>query len=120
MSSRRRVEKVEPVSATSSSAAVETCFTTSITSDSDNAWVANRQSAINAALERRKRTQDGQNENPAVNTDINGDSIPMNGEAENGALDEDHSPPRLSGESERIGEWDWEESTPFGERVGYL
>jgi hypothetical protein len=41
-------------------------------------------------------------------------------ELEKADLGKDDPQHSLSGESERIGEGDWEESTPFGKHFGYL
>jgi len=91
-----RVGRISAVAPTSPSSAVSICHTTSITSDPENAWIARRQSAITAALAR--------------------------GRAERFVPDErdTRNEPRFSGESERIGEGNWDEASPFGRHVGYL
>ncbi len=118
MSSRRRVERVAAVSAILPSAATELCFTTSITSDPDNTWVAKRQSAITAALEARARNKSEEFDGPQ--SDL---SPPLRGGERVASEDEaslDGRDARLSGESERIGQGDWSQTTPFGKHTGYL
>src|SRR5262249_15786518 len=116
----KRVQKVMAVAAVSSSTAVDIGHTTSITSDPENRWVANRQSVINAALERRIANQ----------RDLNGGGVDASPDGRKGggtdkhprepASTKKHAPLRFSGESERIGEGNWDEKTPFGKHVGYL
>jgi hypothetical protein len=90
---RRRVDKIEPVSATAPTNPVSICQTNSILTDPDGRWVAARQSAITAGLERRiKRTDDGPRGIPSC----------------------------FSGENERIGEPLWDENTPVGRRFIYI
>nr|WP_250814008.1 hypothetical protein [Neorhizobium tomejilense] len=119
MSSHRGVERVAAVSAVLPSAATELCFTTSITSDPDNTWVAKRQSAITAALEARARNKS--EEFDAPQSDL---SPPLREGGERVASEDDASfdrrDARLSGESERIGQGDWSQTTPFGKHIGYL
>ena len=91
---RRRIEEIAPILATAASYQVDVGRTTSIISDPDGRWVATRQSAITAGLERRRLASSKREEGAA--------------------------PGRFSGESERIGTWAWSEHTPFGERFGYL
>lgn len=52
---RRKVQKIMPVSATSSSRQVAINHTNSILSDPDGRWVAKRQGTINEAFEKRTR-----------------------------------------------------------------
>ena len=92
--SRRRIAAVAPISPTTPSSAVDVGRTTSITSDPDGKWVATRQSAITAALERRHVAAEDEHASKA--------------------------PMRFSGESERIGRWFGNKNTPFGKRFGYL
>jgi len=89
----RRLAAIEPVSATVPSSPVGICQTNSILTDPDGRWVAARQSAITAGLERR-----GQ---PAA--DIHR-----------------RRSRKLSGESERIGKPAWDETTPPGGRAFYI
>lgn len=125
MSSRqreRKVERISAIAASSPSCAVDIGRTTSITSDPENSLVARRQSAITAALERRRAkrvdrsTEDGTEMPLAQNVTSTSSSTEARGPTQ-----ETHSTrPRLSGESERIGEGNWDETSPFGERFGYL
>lgn len=105
---RRRIQEVMPISAVASSRQVEINQTSSILSDPDGRWVAKRQGAINEAFEKRVRLESEKS-----------------GEAKAHSKDE----PRdfgisevwkLSGESDRIGQIDWDESTPPGGHVGFL
>jgi hypothetical protein len=89
-----RITEIAPVSATTPSSPVNVSRTTSITSDPDGQWVATRQSAITAALERRQ--------------------------VDPGDQHAGEPPKRFSGESERTGRWFGNKNTPFGERFGYL
>ena len=119
MSNRRRVEKVAAVSAILPSAATELCFTTSITSDPDNTWIAKRQSAITAALEVQARNSS--EEFDAPQSDLSPPHRDGGKRAASGdEASQDGGAARLSGESERIGQGDWSQTTPFGKHIGYL
>lgn len=98
----KTVEKVGAIAATSATSGVEVCRTTSITSDPQNSWIAHRQSAITAALSRRG--SEGFSSSTMAN--VTQTAAP--------------SERRLSGESERIGEGNWDEISAFGLHVGYL
>lgn len=98
--SRQRVEKVAPISAASPSAPVDIGQTHSILTDPDGRWVAKRQSDINAALEKRH----------------GGDSA---GEHEELSSTQ-QSRRQFSGESERIGQGNSGDKTPFGRHVVYV
>jgi hypothetical protein len=102
--SRQETIMVERISRTSSSAAssqTEGGHTLNLGSDAQNAWVATRQSKINHDLEERhQRDAEGK--------------IAHESPAEDGG---DAEEKRLSGESERIGTQNFDENTPFGERV---
>lgn len=111
--SGQRVRKVSPISATSSSIAIDVGETTSITSDPANSWVAKRQAEISAALERRRAAHGNRREPPDTR-------MPAKDPEDAALLAEDPSRPRLSGESERIGTGNWEETVSFGNHVGYL
>jgi hypothetical protein len=107
------------VSAVRPSAATELCFTTSITSDPDNTWIAKRQSDVTAALEVQARNRSEEFE--GSQSDL---SLPAQDGGERSASGDDASKDRraalLSGESERIGHGDWSQDTPFGKHIGYL
>lgn len=120
MSSRKRVEKVMAISAVSSSTAVDIGHTTSITSDPENTWVAKRQSAINAALERRIANQGDQNGGGFDDSSIGRNGARTTNTPKEPASTKKHPSLTFSGESERIGQGNWDEKTPFGKHVGYL
>lgn len=115
-----RVGRIAAVAPTSASSAVNTCHTTSITSDPQNTWIARRQSAITVALAKRRAErfgpdEDGSEDLPSL-ARSGGSISPAPGAAHSRA----HTQGRLSGESERIGEGKWDETSPFGEHIGYL
>jgi len=93
--SRRKVQKIMPVSATSASRQVAINHTNSILSDPDPRWVAMRQGTINEAFEKRMRlaSDHGSSQNVEFSKDPAG---------------------KLSGESDRIGRNEWDENTAFG------
>lgn len=117
-----RVGRISAIAATSPSSAADVCHTTSITSDPENAWIARRQSAITAALEQRRRAWfcPDEHDHPGMPLTPNGASISCVPEAAHRTRDKFRTERRLSGESARIGEGNWDETSPFGERVGYL
>ncbi|WP_244919959.1 hypothetical protein [Rhizobium grahamii] len=105
---RRRIQEVMPIFAVASSRQVEINQTSSILSDPDGRWVAKRQGAINEAFERRMRLESEKS-----------------GEAKAHSQDEPRDfgiseVGKLSGESDRIGQIDWDENAPPGEHVGFL
>ncbi|MBP1848450.1 hypothetical protein J2046_006741 [Rhizobium petrolearium] len=108
--SRRHVQKVMPISATASSPPVEIGQTNSILSDPDGRWVAKRQGAINEAFEKRMRLE----------SEHGTDSVtPSHDSAQNVELLENPAA-KLSGESDRIGRFEWDENTAFGKQVGFF
>jgi hypothetical protein len=119
------VEKIAATSPTSSSAATQTNHSTSITSEPDRAWVAERQAQITASLEMMNE------ERAALRGESHDDDkVDEDEQASERRLDH-HSgkahPPeeiaeaeRLSGESARIGKGNLEEEVPFGEHVGFV
>lgn len=125
MSSRqreRKVERISAIAASSPSCAVDIGRTTSITSDPENSLVARRQSAITAALERRRaeRADRGIEDGIEMPSAPNGACTSSSTETPGPTQETGSTRPRLSGESERIGEGNWDETSPFGERFGYL
>ncbi len=102
--SRRKIGKVEPISATSPSAPVDVGQTNSIFTDPEGRWVAKRQSEINAGLEEQFTR-----------------SL-LSGGADAGEQEEapQTSPGKLSGESDRIGHGNDEDEPPDGEHVAYV
>ena len=126
------VDPITPALATTSSYASNVETTTSITSDPYNVWVAERQSQITAdqqALARANRERADREERPL--DDPADHIVPHERDAEHhhehGAYGEiDAAPeqaeeePLLSGESERIGTQNFDDDTPFGERVAIV
>lgn len=113
-----KVRRVGAVLAIAPSSATDVCETTSITSDPDNAWVARRQSAITAGLERwnlivgqRESDSTGQRTTPPASDEKR---QVHRGEGQG------CSEQRLSGESDRIGKGTWDDKLSFGKRFGYL
>jgi hypothetical protein len=111
MSRNRRVEKIAAISPVTASAAVDVNRTFSIDSDPDNRWVAKRQSDMTAALYKR-RALENEGSNSADLDAARTRSVSAFGEA--------RTPLKLSGESQRIGQGNWDETVPFGKHFGYL
>ncbi|MFN3363561.1 hypothetical protein ACQKP1_14320 [Allorhizobium sp. NPDC080224] len=95
------VERISRTSPSAASLQTESGQTLNLGSDAQNAWVAARQSKINHDLEERQQ-RDAE------------EKIAHDSPAEDGG---DVEEKRLSGESERIGTQNFDENTPFGERV---
>jgi hypothetical protein len=91
--SRRKIDKVAPVSPMGPTTKVDVGQTISIVSDPDGRWVAARQSVITPGLQRRSVTH---------------------------TIQQDREPVGFSGESKRIGKWAWDEKTPIGKRSGSM
>lgn len=107
--SSRKVQKVMPISATASPRQVEIGQTYSILSDPDGRWVAKRQEAINEGFEKRMRSvsnQESASKTASLDSLQDGSSL--------------HVPNTLSGESERIGQSEWDENTAFGKHVSFF
>lgn len=122
------VDPVTPISATGPSAAVRIDRSTSITSEPDNALVAARQSQITAQLlelakhDQEKERKAEEDEGAARHDDHHSDSrhlaaAHIEGEDING---EEAEASTLSGESERIGTVNFDDDTPFGDRVAII
>ncbi|WP_037076712.1 hypothetical protein [Rhizobium mesoamericanum] len=108
--SRRKVQKVMPISAIASLRQVEISKTNSILSDPDGRWVAKLQGAIGEAFEKRMRLE----------SDLGvGSKIPSHDSSQNVGISGEPVG-NLSGESDRIGRHEWDENTPFGKHVGFL
>lgn len=110
------IAKVSPVSGTG---ATRKDWSTSIESEPDRAWVAERQDQITGDLQRlnerlaEERHAEVDDERPAGHgADRRGQSEDPDEAAE--------SEPRLSGESLCIGEGNLEEDVPFGQHVGFV
>ncbi|SIQ32001.1 hypothetical protein SAMN05880561_102724 [Rhizobium sp. RU33A] len=95
------VERISRTSPSAASLQTESGQTLNLGSDAQNAWVAARQSKINHDLEERHQRDADEKS------------------AEDEAVTDDEAPEekRFSGESERIGTQNFDENTPFGERV---
>ncbi|MBU0739385.1 MAG: hypothetical protein KJ981_11635 [Alphaproteobacteria bacterium] len=98
------VERISRISSSEASSQTESGQTLSLGSDAQNAWVAARQSKINHDLEERHQ-QDAE------------EKIGQDSPVEDGG---DVEEKRFSGESERIGTQNFDENTPFGERVAIV
>jgi len=113
--SGRRVSKISPIAATSPAAPVEICQTNSILTDPDGRWVAKRQSDITAGLEERRIEQF----RAKFSVDRTHPSNAPAGSAGNSTTAY-QTGSKLSGESERIGQGNLQDGTPFGKHIGYL
>ena len=118
------VHAVTRIVATTPSTATKIGTSTSITSEPDNVWVAARQSQINADQVAQKKA--GQDQNAEAGSDAG--AIEDEDQREQSEEDDDASPgaggdPQchlFSGESERIGSVNFDDETPFGERVAII
>lgn len=125
------VDSVDPISASSATSATRVDRSLSITSEPDNKWVAERQAQIDRDLEMLQDAR-AEMESPAL-----GDEGPVDDELPplfEGHARKPKSPPQLpaqaegedgeehllSGESDRIGSWNFDEDTPFGDRVAII
>ncbi|MGF9562779.1 hypothetical protein [Neorhizobium sp. JUb45] len=104
------VEPVTRISASAASEATRIDSSLSITSEPDNAWVAARQEQITADQQRLRR--DAADEKP--------DGAPPHHAHTAAETSDQPEEQRLSGESERIGNQNFDDDTPFGERVVIL
>lgn len=98
------VERISRISSSEASSQTEAGSTLNLGSDAQNAWVAARQSKISHDLEERHQ-QDAE------------EKIGQDSPVEDGG---DVEEKRFSGESERIGTQNFDENTPFGERVAIV
>ena len=98
------------ISAIASSPPVEIGQTNSILSDPDGRWVAKRQGEIDEAFEELIRLE----------SDHGIDLVtPSHDSPQNVELLEKPAA-KLSGESDRIGRFEWDENTAFGKQVGFF
>ncbi|WP_426122779.1 hypothetical protein [Pararhizobium sp. PWRC1-1] len=115
------VDKITRVS--SSAPSVPTRVETSLSlAEPESAWVAHRQSAINAANEQRKRHKDAAHDRESPERS-DGDCVPDPEDERDGSIrppSEEEDAQGLSGESERIGSGNLDEEVPFGQHVGYV
>ncbi|MDH4441277.1 MAG: hypothetical protein QE284_12925 [Rhizobium sp.] len=118
------VERISRISRSEASSRTEAGHTLNLGSDSENAWIAARQSKINDDIEERRRlfseerSLDGILEDDEATPDTAFPSRQWVEPSEPEEQPEDGAEePRLSGESERIGTQNFDEDTPFGDRV---
>jgi hypothetical protein len=123
------VDAINPISATAPSEPTRVGTSTSISSEPDNAWVAARQSHITAdqlALKRAAERESAGDLIPHAELVVeddrhaqkrHGDDEPSE---DRDAAEEQAEHPTLSGESERIGTRNFDDDTPFGERVAII
>lgn len=113
------VERIGRISRSAGSAQAEAGNTLNLGSDAQNAWVAARQSKINDDIEERREHQlpseQGDNTERARGSR---QDTPLDDARQAGDLESEEL--RFSGESERIGTQNFDEDTPFGERVAIL
>ncbi len=117
------VEKIAPTSPTAPSSATQVNHSTSITSEPDNAWVAERQTEIASHGRRHREEQAASDSEERI--DDEGDPaadrhLDHHQASRPHPNDADPDEERLSGESERIGTGNLDENVPFGEHLGYL
>ncbi|SCB57508.1 hypothetical protein GA0061105_102501 [Rhizobium aethiopicum] len=122
------VEAINPISATVASEPTNVGTSTSIGSEPDNAWVAARQSQITGDQLALRRDAQPPHTNALIphleqavedeehERKRDGGEMP-DGQAETG---EQAKHPTLSGESERIGTRNFDDDTPFGDRVAIV
>lgn len=103
------VERISRISSSEASSQTEAGSTLNLDSDPMSAWVGARQSKINRDIEARHRHAE---EEPAR-------QWPQLSEPPD-SLADDTGESRLSGESERIGTQNFDEDTPFGDRVAIV
>ncbi|MBX4906034.1 MULTISPECIES: hypothetical protein [Rhizobium] len=122
------VEAVNRISSTAASEPTKVGISTSIGSEPDNAWVAARQSQITADQHASKGAAETNGAGtlvPHADLLVDHEEHPrkQHGHARSGEGEEageDAEQPLLSGESERIGTRNFDDDTPFGERVAIL
>lgn len=120
------VDPVQRVSSSNTSLPTQTGTSLSIGSEAYNAWIAARQAKINedllelekAAIEelaRRRAQEEEASPEEQRHTRQWGEPFGEWSDAEDTA-----QPPTLSGESDRIGTQNFDEETPFGERIAIV
>ncbi|NNG70331.1 hypothetical protein HLI18_10450 [Rhizobium laguerreae] len=122
------VDAINPISATARSEATKVGTSTSIGSEPDNAWVAARQSQITADQLAAKRAVEKEAASDIIlhaDLIVDHEQHPQkrDGHApseEGEEAGEQSEQPVLSGESDRIGTRNFDDDTPFGERVAII
>ena len=118
------VHAVTRVAATTPSSATKIGTSTSITSEPDNVWVAARQSQINADQVAQKKA--GQDQNAETGSDagaiedLDQRERPEEDDGGSAGAGGEQACHLLSGKSERIGSVNFDDETPFGERVAII
>ncbi|WP_027683863.1 hypothetical protein [Rhizobium leguminosarum] len=122
------VDAINPISATAPSEPTKVGTSTSIGSEPDNAWVAARQSQITAdqlAAKKAVEKEAASDLIPHANLIVDDEAHPQqrHGHAaseEGEDTVEQAEQPVLSGESDRIGTRNFDDDTPFGERIAIV
>lgn len=117
------VDAINPISATAASEPTKVGTSTSIGSEPDNAWVAARQSQITAGQLAAKKAAKGLI--PHADLIVENEEHPQKRHGHAASDDgeeagEQAEQPVLSGESDRIGTRNFDDDTPFGERVAII
>jgi hypothetical protein len=118
------VDAIKRVSGSSAPSPTWIDSSTSIEADPDHAWVAARQSQMTAELLGRRQAGDHHDENEDVGEIVDTDSAQEQNLRQSPSVtiadDDDADTATLSGESGRIGTRNFDEDTPFGERVAIV
>ncbi len=119
------IDEVAKISSTPTSDATRKEWSTSIGSEPDRAWVAERQDQITADFQRLNEELAQERQDAAADDGTSdGDQRRHHGShnrPRSGSDTEDaQSEARLSGESLCIGEGNLEEDVPFGQHVGFV
>lgn len=117
------VERISRISRSDATSPTDVGHTLNIGSDADNAWVAARQSQINHDIEERREhaAEERREHGSPPEDDGNAHALASReGTETEDAPDGDAEKLRFSGESERIGTQNFDEDTPFGERVAIV
>ncbi|MEI1251861.1 hypothetical protein [Rhizobium aouanii] len=122
------VDAINPISATAASEPTKVGTSTSIGSEPDNAWVAVRQSQITADQLATKKAVEKEAVSgliPHADLIVENEEHPQKPHRHAASDDgeeagEQAEQPALSGESDRIGTRNFDDDTPFGERVAII
>ncbi|MBY5768204.1 hypothetical protein HFO06_34940 [Rhizobium leguminosarum] len=122
------VDAINPISATAPSEPTKVGTSTSIGSEPDNAWVAARQSQITADQRTAKKVVEKGTVSgliPHADLIVENEEHPQKRHGHAASDDgeeagEQAEQPALSGESDRIGTRNFDDDTPFGERVAII
>ncbi|MBA5802876.1 MULTISPECIES: hypothetical protein [Rhizobium] len=122
------VDAINPISATAASEPTKVGTSTSIGSEPDNAWVAARQSQITAdqlVVKKAIEKESASGLIPHADLIVEEEEHPQKRHGHATSDDgeeagEQAEQPVLSGESDRIGTRNFDDDTPFGERVAII